>query len=163
MRIPESDEDLNRIRQLDEVKFLISQKRPEDVNDVENTALTRLIRNSGEEYDKDELTYILRSSYLIYIHSGMSMLFGSDDDGNMTIPLFTDVDESKAIMESFDKGEPGIWFFMNIIDYLKNENFKGVIINPASDNFFIPAEIIEEVFPNDDEIDYWTIFYPKCS
>ena len=161
MKIPESDEDLNRIRQLDEVKFLVSQKRPEDVNDVENTALTRLIRNSGDEYDKDELTYILRSSYLISLHSGAAMLFGSDDDGNMTVPLFTDVGESKVFMERFGDYEPRIWFFMNIIDYLKNENFKGVIINPASDNFFIPAEIIEEVFPNDDEIDYWTIFYPR--
>ncbi len=52
MNIPESDEDLKRIRQLDEVKFLISQDYPEDVDAVDNTELVDLIRNDPENHER---------------------------------------------------------------------------------------------------------------
>lgn len=66
LNIPESDDDLKRIRQLDEIKFLISKKAPKDIGDLDNNELLELIRYNSRD---EKLYFLLRQSYFICFYS----------------------------------------------------------------------------------------------
>lgn len=156
MNIPESDEDLKRIRQLDEVKFLVSQKPPSDVWDVENTQLTDLIHDNQIN---DKFYSLLRSAYFICFYSGCQMLLVDDGDGKFKIPLFTSMDECSIIMGAFKDVVPKTWPLVNVLTYLGNDRFNGVILNPDVDDFIVTDEMIDRAYANHENIDYWQIFY----
>lgn len=158
MNIPESDVDLKRIRQLDEVKFLVSQKPPSDVWDVENTQLTDLIHDNQIN---DKFYSLLRSAYFICFYSGHLMLLVNEDDGKFKIPLFTSMDECNIIMGAFKDVEPKTWPLVNVLTYLGNDRFNGVILNPDVDDFIVTDEMIDRVYANHENIDYWQIFYAR--
>lgn len=156
MNIPESEEDLKRIRQLDEVKFLVSQKPPSDVWDVENTQLIDLIHDNQIN---DKFYSLLRSAYFICFYSGHLMLLVNEDDGKFKIPLFTSMDECSIIMSAFKDVVPKTWPLVNVLNYLGNDRFNGVILNPDADDFIITGEMIDRVYANHENIDYGHIFY----
>lgn len=161
LNIPESDDDLKRIRQLDEIKFLISQKRPEDVADVENNELLKVIQSCQDgKKDLEEVYFLLKTSYFIGFYSDFSILIHSEEDDKFIIPLFTSADECSALMGTFNV-LPRIFPFSSIIQYLGYEKFNGVIINPDADDFFVSREMIGEIYPNPKKIDYFHIFFPR--
>ena len=158
MNIPESDEDLKRIRQLDEVKFLISQTPPGDVFDVENNELNELIHDSKFN---DELYSLLRSAYLICFYSGIRMVKVDEGNGKYLIPLSTSIDECSLILSNLDDVEPKTWPLANVINYMGSESFNGVILNPEVDDFIISKEMLARIFADYENIDYWHIFYAR--
>lgn len=158
MGIPESEDDLKRIRQLDEIKFLISNNRPDDEKNVENEELLKMIHEGCID---EKFRMLLRKSYFIFFRGENGMIGIDAGDGNFKVPLFTDFDKCSALMGAFFGARPVVWPFVNVIDYIGAERFKGVLINPETDNFTVSEEIIEDVYENHENIDYWHIFFPK--
>lgn len=142
MNIPESDDDLKRIRQLDEVKFLISQTLPGDVFDVENNELNELIHDSKIN---DEIYSLLRSPYIICFYSGIRMLKVDEGNGKYLIPLSTSIDECSLILSNLEDVEPKTWPLVNVINYMSSESFHAVVLNPEVDNFIILKEMLAKI------------------
>ena len=86
------------------------------------------------------------------------MLLIFDEDRKFKIPLFTSLDVCNAVIDGFEDIEPKIWPLVNIISYIGSENFDGVVINPDVDNFSLSKEMIDEIYLNHEQIDYWHIF-----
>lgn len=158
--IPESDEDLKRIRLLNEVKPLIAFKRPEDVEDIENTELLKLVQEFYIDPENDEeLVKLLRKTFFVQLTSHGQSLSQVLDLNRFRIPLFTSTDECRNLRNDFEDVKFRQWPFSNAIEYLGNSNFDGVIVNPESDGFIISRSMIEKVFKNHENIDYWSIFF----
>lgn len=155
LRIPESDADLKRIRQMDEIKYLVSKKRPKDVESVDNADLERMIDGFFDNPDWDELFFILRSTYFIRPFSGYMGLI-LKETVKFRVPLYTSVEKCCIPEDSFEDFRLGVWPFSNIISELKNEDLDGVVIN---DSFVITKDMIRSVYPNPDDIDYHDIFF----
>lgn len=158
MEIPESEDDLKRIRQLDEVKFLISNNRPDDERDVENDELLKVIREGGND---GKLRKLLRKSYFICFQGENRTMVIDDGDGNFKVPVFTDMDKCSAVMGAFFGSWPVAWPFANMIHYLSNDRFQGVVINPDTDDFDVSQKLIGEIYKNHKNIDYWHIFFSR--
>ncbi|MBQ8017109.1 MAG: hypothetical protein IJ258_03280 [Methanobrevibacter sp.] len=160
MDIPKSDEDLKRIRLLNEVRPLIASKRPDDVNDLKNDELIRLFLEFYQDFHNDEeLIKLLRKTFFVNIKSQNQSLIQSLGLNKFRVPLFTSTDECRNFMNDFKDVELFTWPFCNVINYLDNPDFDGVIINPESDGFLISRDMIEKIFKNHENIDYWSIFY----
>lgn len=158
LNIPQSDDDLKRIRTFNEVKNQILPRRPIDIDYVKNKELIKLIRNG--ENDLNELYHHIRSAYFIDLSHDFNTLRFETDDGKFIIPLFTSVKESDEFLSDFDKELVAhYWPFTNILYIMDNSDFKGVMINPTIDDFFISKEMIEEIYPNRNNIDYWRIYF----
>ena len=153
LNIPKSDEDLKRIRTFEEVKFQISDKHPGNAVNVENNELLDSIHKKSIDLLK------LRSTYFLRIFTDNQILVMSADDDKFYIPLFTDVSKCKELLKQFDNSKPRIWPFYNILDYIDNDNFIGVIVNPDIDHYLISKEMIKEVYPNYEENNYFHIFF----
>lgn len=158
MNIPESNHDLDRIRPLDEVKFLLSQKPPSDVWDVENTELVDLIHDDKID---DELYSHLRNAYFIGYFSGPVLVKIDDSEGKFLIPLFTSMDECDLIINAFKDFKPDTWPLVNALSYIGSERFNGVILNPDIDDFIVSTEMLARVYEDYENIDYWHIFYAR--
>ena len=158
--IPKSDDDLKRIRLLNEVKPLIASKRPDNVEDIENTELLGLFEEFHKDPQNDEkLIKLLRKTFFVQFTSHNQSLKQVLDLNKFRIPLFTSIDECGNFMNDFEDVKLYSWPFSNVIDYLDNSNFNGVIINPESDGFVVSRDMIEKVFVNHENIDYWSIFF----
>jgi hypothetical protein len=158
LKIPQSDDDLKRIRTFNEVKNQISSRPPIDIDYVKNKELIALIRNG--ENDLNELYYHMRSAYFIDLSHDFNTLMIKTDDGKFIIPLFTSVRESDEFLSYFDEELVAkYWPFTNILYRMDNSNFLGVMINPKTDDFFVSKEMIEEIYPNRNNIDYWCIYF----
>jgi len=158
LKIPQSDDDLKRIRTFNEVKNQISSRPPIDIDYVKNKELIALIRNG--ENDLNELYYHMRSAYFIDLSHDFNTLMIKTDDGKFIIPLFTSVRESDEFLSYFDEELVAkYWPFTNILYRMDNSNFLGVMINPKTDDFFVSKEMIEEIYPNRNNIDYWRIYF----
>ena len=158
--IPESDEDLKRIRLLNEIKPLIASKRPEDVEGIENAELLRQLQEFYAEHEKDEnLIKLLRKTFFVQFTSHNQGLKQVLDSNRFRIPLFTSTDECRNLRNDFEDVKFYPWPFSNVITYLSNSNFEGVIVNPESDGFVITRNMIEKVFKDHENIDYWSIFF----
>ena len=76
------------------------------------------------------------------------------------MPLFTSMDRYELFFKDYDKAEPGIYAFYNILYYMENESFDGVVINPGSENFIISKEMIHKIYPYKlDVMDYAKIYF----
>ena len=159
LNIPESDDDLKRIRTFNEVKSQIVPRYPIDIDYVKNRELTALIRSGAE--DLNELYRHLRPAYLIDLSHNISTLLIKTDDGKFRIPLFTSVRECDEFLSGFDDDEleARYWPFINVLYRLGNSDFEGVVINPTIDDFFISSKMIDEMYPDRDIIDYWRIYF----
>lgn len=158
--IPESDEDLKRIRLLNEIKPLIASKRPDDVEDIENSELLRCFQEFYIDPENDEvLIKVLRKTFFVQLTSYGQSLKQVLDLNRFRIPLFTSTYECRNLRNDFGDVKFRPWPFSNVIEYLDNSNFDGVIVNPESDGFLITRNMIEKVFKNHENIDYWTIFF----
>lgn len=158
LKIPQSDDDLKRIRTFNEVKNQISSRPPIDIDYVKNKELIALIRNG--ENDLNDLYYHMRSAYFIDLNHDFNTLMIKTDDGKFIIPLFTSVRESDEFLSYFDEELVAkYWPFTNILYRMDNSNFLGVMINPKTDDFFVSKEMIEEIYPNRNNIDYWRIYF----
>ncbi|WP_298525116.1 DUF6398 domain-containing protein [uncultured Methanobrevibacter sp.] len=158
LRIPQSDDDLKRIRTFNEVKHQILPRYPIDIDYVKNRELVNLIRNGAD--DLNELYYHMRPAYLIDLSHDFTTLMIEKDDGKFVIPLFTSVKESDEFLADFDEElEARYWPFTNVLYRMGNSDFEGVMINPTIDDFFISKEMIKEIYPNPNIIDYWRIYF----
>lgn len=158
--IPESDEDLKRIRIFNEVKCQIS-RRPESEESLDNTELLELIGRvrRGEEECLDELYLLLRKTYFIRPFLGKMVINLHSDDGTFQIPVYTSVDECRSLMDEFEDLEYGLWPLVNVLNFIKNRNFRGVVINPNVEGFILTEEMIASVYPNPDRFNYMNIFF----
>lgn len=157
LKIPKSDVDLKRIRTFDEVKREIS-RRPKNVDDLNNSELQELIDRAieGDEDCLDDMFLLLRKTFFIRLYSDNKSLQLGLGDGKFMIPVFTNKDKCKFI---FDNVQLDFWPFINVIDIMGNKNFKGVVINPKTDDFLITKEMMVKVYPNRDKYNYWNIFF----
>ena len=160
--IPESDDDLKRIRGFDEIRFKIAD-RPENKESLDNSELLDLIGKirRGEEEKMDELYLLLRKTYFIRPHKGIMNIALETADGRFKIPIYTDVEECRNLMNDFDGLELKLWPFLNALYYIDNENFDGVIINPDVEGFVLTGEMIRKVYPDPESFDYWYIFFMR--
>lgn len=155
LNIPESDADLKRIRQFDEVKYLISQKCPEDAYSVDNSELERLIDEAMDGSEKDELYMLLRSTYFIRPYSG-NMGVTIREGSKFIIPVFLGIEECRILEGRIDDLKLRPWPFFNANAYLDNDDFEGILVDGC---FLIAKDIIRRVYPNPDMIDYSQIFF----
>lgn len=158
LNIPKSDDDLKRIRTFNEVKSQMLTRRPIDIDYVKNKKLVSLIRDGVD--DLNELYYHMRPAYLIDLSHDLKTLTIKTDDGKFRVPLFTSVKESDEFLSDYDEElEARYWPFINVLYRLGNSDFDGVVINPTIDDFFISKEMIKEMYPNPDIINYWRIYF----
>ncbi len=158
LNIPESDDDLKRIRTFNEVKKQMLPRRPIDIDYVKNKKLITLIRDGVN--DINEIYYHMRPAFLIDLSHDFITLRIKTDDGKFRIPLFTSVKESDEFLYEYDgELEARYWPFTNVLYRMDNSNFDGVVINPTIDDFFISKEMIEEIYPNPNIINYWRIYF----
>lgn len=128
LNVPQSDEDLKRIRTFDEVKRAIS-KRPDNVDSLNNTELEELIETDSLK----DLILLLRKTFLLRPYKGHFEVNLREDEDKFKIPLFTSKEKTNGGLD-----EP----FINVFYHVVNEKFDGVIINPETDNFTVTKEMI---------------------
>ena len=158
LNIPQSDDDLKRIRTFNEVKRQILPRRPIDIDYVKNNELVALIRNGAD--DLNELYHHMRPAYLIDLSHDLITLRIKTEGDKFVIPLFTSVKESDEFLSDCDKElEARHWPFTNVLYRMGNSDFEGVMINPTIDDFFISKEMIKEIYPNPNIIDYCNIYF----
>ena len=151
LNIPESDGDLKRIRLLSEVKRQILPRRPVDVDFLRNRELERVLdkisnEKDGEKYF-DELYPLLRGVYFINLKG---------KEGDM---FFTSMKKCSNVLAEFEDLEAELWAFFNIKYYINSENFRGIIINPGSDDVMLTKEMLANVYPYPEKIDYSRMFF----
>lgn len=161
LRIPESDEDLKRIRQFDEVKFQIN-RRPDGMENLNNeeleAAINRIRFGDGWQDDMDELYRMLRKAYFIYPQAVNGNLVIAAEGSKYRVPVFTGMDKCRSIRNEFGF-KLKLWPFVNILYLIRSEDFDGVVVNPDGDEFLITRDMISRVYPNPDKFDYWQIFF----
>lgn len=152
LNIPEDDIDLKRIRLFDEVKRSFRQKRPDSPEMLKNKKLEELIKKNS-----DELYLLLMSSYVLIPHKDFMQLIIEKDDKYIN-PVFTSLEKCEFIKEEFDDVEFRVWPFFNIAEEMESKKFGGVLINYGSDNILLTRDMIDEIYPNRDKIDYYNVF-----
>ena len=159
LNIPESDDDLNRIRTFEEVKLQIKAQHPNDINDVNNRKLTELLdevlKNNNDDLYDDLISH-LRTSFFIKIGFRNELIIKNGNKYRTL--LFTRIDKCELVQKSFPDEEPSIKFFLNVVYDMMNENFEGVMVNNQSDDYFISRDMIKDVYPYYDSIDYFRIY-----
>ena len=160
LNIPESDDDLNRIRTFEEVKLQIKAHRPNDINDLNNRKLTELLdevlkNNNNELYD--DLISLLSTSFFIKIGSFLKEPLIENGNKYRTL-AFTSIDKFEILKKSFSKTNLIQHLFLNVVHKMINENFEGVMVNYQSDDYFISRYIIKDVYPYYESIDYFRIY-----
>ena len=162
LHIPESDDDLKRIRQLSEVKRQILPRRPVDVDFLRNRELERLLDRISNDDDGekhfDELYLLLRPVYFINLKGEEGDLRLRDGDGFRFV-FFTSIKKCSEALEEFKDLKPELWAFINIKYYMDNENFRGIIINPGSDDIVLTRDMVANVYPYPEKIDYSRMFF----
>lgn len=128
LNVPQSDEDLKRIRTFDEVKRAIS-KRPDNVDSLNKTELEELIETDSLK----DLILLLRKTFLLRPYKDNFEVNLREDEDKFKIPLFTSKEKTNGGLD-----EP----FINVFYHVVNEKFDGVIINPETDNFTVTKEMI---------------------
>lgn len=128
LNVPQSDEDLKRIRTFDEVKRAIS-KRPDNVDSLNNTELEELIETDSLK----DLILLLRKTFLLRPYKDNFEVNLREDEDKFKIPLFTSKEKTNGGLDEH---------FINVFYHVVNEKFDGVIINPETDNFTVTKEMI---------------------
>lgn len=162
LNIPESDNDLKRIRLLSEVKRQILPRRPVDEDFLRNRELERLFdrisnEKDGEKYF-DEIYPILRWVYLITLKGEEDELVQNEGDGFKFL-FFTSMKKCSTVLDEHEDLKPELWAFFNIKYYVNNEDFRGIIINPGSDDVMLTKEMLANVYPYPEKIDYTRMYY----
>ena len=162
LNIPESDGDLKRIRLLSEVKRQILPRRPVDVDFLRNRELERVLdkisnEKDGEKYF-DELYSLLRGVYFINLKGKEGDMVQNDGDGFKFV-FFTSMKKCSNVLAEFEDLEAELWAFFNIKYYINSENFRGIIINPGSDDVMLTKEMLANVYPYPEKIDYSRMFF----
>lgn len=165
LNIPESDDDLKRIREFSQVKRQIKARRSIDAESVKNSEIKELIVRISLAENSDEKEALLRNLYvllapafLIELSSqGGNLHFRTEGDKFM-VPLFTSADECGEVKSEFENLEPKTWFFPNANYYVGNPNFEGILINPSTDEFLITKDMICRIYPYRDRVDYFRVF-----
>ena len=160
LNIPERDDDLKRVRLLSEVKSQMRSRYPIDVDFLRNREMERLIdkiskENNVEKY-LDELCSLLRPVYFIQLTKKQVI---DDDCGDFRLLFFTSMNKCNEVFNDSQDLKPELWAFFNIKYYMNNENFKGIIINYGSDDILLTKEMLRNVYPEPDKIDYLHMFF----
>ena len=167
LHIPESDADLKRIREFEEVRRTLRPKRPTDANELDNSQLIDVIEKIASAEDEDEkekhmsdFYLIIRTAFFILPRSGFNYLTIREEDNGkkFKIPLFTSVDECSELLNDFDDLKPEPWYFVNANHHMDNENFEGFVIDHFNSNFLVTKDMVRKVYPYADKIDYFDIF-----
>ena len=151
LNIPQSDVDLKRIRIFNEVKYDIS-KRPESADAMDNGEVEDLMA----EGSLNDLFLLLRKTYFLRPYYGSFNVTIGGEDNKFKIPLFTSKERAEGVADEFILS---VWPLVNVMDYMSNDNFEGVIINPQRDDFALTPDMIREVYPEPDKYDYSKIFF----
>lgn len=162
LNIPENDNDLKRIRLLSEVKRQILPRPPVDEDFLRNRELERLFdrisnEKDGEKYF-DEIYPILRWVYLITLKGEEDELVQNEGDGFKFL-FFTSMKKCSTVLEEHEDLKPKLWAFFNIKYYINNEDFRGIILNPGSDDIMLTKEMVSKVYPYPEKIDYTRMYY----
>lgn len=160
LNIPERDDDLKRVRLLSEVKSQMRSRYPIDVDFLRNREMERLIdkiskENNVEKY-LDELCSLLRPVYFIQLTKKQVI---DNDCGDFRLLFFTSMNKCNEVFNDSQDLKPELWAFFNIKYYMNNENFKGIIINYGSDDILLTKEMLRNVYPEPDKIDYLHMFF----
>ncbi len=164
LNIEDNDVDLKRIRIFDEVKFQISQ-RPDDINSLDNSKLLELLNKARHAENKQdylkEIFLLLRSAFFVRAYSWNMELTLGMEEGSFFIPLFTSKEECDIIKNKVDAFNTTLWPFINILDYMGNKNFAGIVINPDINHqgFLLTNDMIEHVYPHPNKYNYYNIFF----
>ncbi len=129
-------------------------KQKQSIYDVENDKIRKIIRDifdsDGEFVDEaliDDLAYELSTATFISPACGAGLLMLSSENGGVLIPAFTSMNEYNLEFEGGHIG-PVSWKFIEILNYLDNDNFEGMVINPHVDDFFVSLTIIHHALIN---------------
>ena len=165
LNIPESDKDLKRIRQLGEVKRQILPRRPlDDVDFLKNREFQRLLdkisREGETEENLNELYRLLRHGFFIQLKSGFDSFVIRDGDG-FRFAFFTRIEKCEEILGGHSDLKPDLFAFFNMIYYLENEDLKGIVINPGSDDLSVSKDMLCRVYPDPDRVDYYKVFFSR--
>lgn len=163
LNVPESDNDLKRIRQLGEIKRQILPRRTlDDVDFLKNRELQRLLdrisREGESEENLNELYRILRPSFLIQFKSGFSPV-QVDDGDKFRFLFFTRMEKCPLMLTKDDDLKPDLFAFYNVIYYLENPDFEGIVINEGSDDYFVSKDMLRRVYPDPERVDYYHVFF----
>lgn len=93
----------------------------------------------------DKLCYELMLATFISPACGAGLLRIPSSDGKSAIPVFTSMNEYNLKFDGENIG-PIPWEFANYIEFFDDEDVKGIVINPHIDDFFVPQDMIENIF-----------------
>ena len=82
----------------------------------------------------------------------------NDGDGFKFV-FFTSMKKCSNVLAEFEDLEAELWAFFNIKYYINSENFRGIIINPGSDDVMLTKEMLANVYPYPEKIDYSRMFF----
>lgn len=105
LNVPQSDEDLKRIRTFDEVKRAIS-KRPSNVDSLNNTELEELIETDSLK----DLILLLRKTFLLRHYKDNFEVNLREDEDKFKIPLFTSKEKTNG---GLDEPFINVFFIMS--------------------------------------------------
>ena len=122
-----------------------------NVRDVRNNHLQKIIEDifdfPGEYLDESLITDLKMevrfSTFICPACVAGILLLGDEGEGGVAIPAFTDMNKYNLEFEGANI-EPVSWQFSDVGQYLENENFEGIIVNPHIDDFFISSDIIRD-------------------
>ena len=165
LNVPESDGDLKRIRQLGEVRRQILPRRPlDDVDFLKNSEFQRLLdkisREGETEENLNELYRLLRQGFFIQLKSGFDSFVIRDGDG-FRFAFFTRMGKCEELLGEYNDLKPDLFAFFNMIYYLENEDLKGIVINPGSDDLSVSKDMLCRVYPDPDRVDYYNVFFSR--
>ncbi len=119
---------------------------------ITNQNLKRLLK---KKYLTEETVREIKTSF--FIHPSTSE---GDDlysfnynnyDNRKVIELFTSLEEYNLIYGDDNEYVPLYWYF-NQFEHSFDEDTKGILINPSSDNFFIPDEVCFLIMDDMDDV-----------
>ena len=138
-----------------------------NIHDVRNNHLQKIIEDifdfPGEYIDESLITDLKRevrfSTFICPACGAGLLLLGDEGESGVAIPAFTSMNEYNLEFEGANI-EPVAWQFSDVVQYLENENFEGIIVNPHIDNFFISQDVIRDAL---DMMTSFTRYYKKKS
>lgn len=73
--------------------------------------------------------------------------------------FFTSMKKCSTVLDEHEDLKPELWAFFNIKYYVNNEDFRGIILNPGSDDIMLTKEMVSKVYPYPEKIDYTRMYY----
>lgn len=121
-----------------------------NVFDVRNNHLKRIIHdilNFPDDSIDESLIYWLERelilSTFICPDCGAGLLMAGDPDGGKALPAFTGMGEFDVEFANSNI-MPASFEFNQVRQYLYEEDFEGIVINPHIDDFFVSRDIISD-------------------